>query len=98
MANPKTLIAKPVASPDAHLGFEAQLWAAADKMRGHIETSRSILCQSARPRQPAVNIIDWSRRGRMRSEVRWTFGMPPVNNPRCLRAVVITTSQNALSF
>jgi len=29
---------------------------------------------------PPFNMSDWSRGGGMRQDVRWKFGMPPVNN------------------
>jgi hypothetical protein len=49
------------------LDFEAQLWAAAEQA-------------VPAPNYPPFNMSDWSRGGGMRQDVRWKFGMPPVNN------------------
>ena len=72
------------------LDFEAQLWAVADKMRGHgfphdlHNRSRHGGTDFARVRKdltnPPFNMSDWSRLGGMRQDVHWKFGMPPVNN------------------
>jgi len=104
------------------LGFEANLWAAADKMRGHVDASRFIAVYGQEsnyttwklarmnlairgidanlgPRNadsfrqdlhpdlkagfilanPPFNMSDWSGEN-LRQDVRWKFGMPPVNN------------------
>ncbi len=46
---------------DSGLNFEAQLWAAADKLGG------------------PFNMSDWGGEN-LRQDVRWKFGMLPVNN------------------
>ncbi len=117
--------AKPSASGDA-LGFESQLWAAADKMRGHMDASeykhvvlgliflkynfttwklarmnlaiRGIDANLGQRNadsfradlhpdlkadfilaNPPFNMSDWGGEN-LRQDVRWKFGMPPVNN------------------
>ena len=79
---------------DSGLNFEAQLWAAADKMRGHIDASEYkhvVLGLSFRTdlhpdlkadfilANPPSNMSDWDGEN-LRQDVRWKFGMPPVNN------------------
>jgi hypothetical protein len=73
------------------LGFEAQLWAAADKMRGHMDGSEykhvclsliflhSDLKADFILANPPFNMSDWGGED-LRQDVRWKFGMPPVNN------------------
>ena len=60
-------------SNGSNLDFEAQLWAAAEQAvpASHLEMTEY--------NQP-FNMSDWSRGGGMRQNVRWKFGMPPVNN------------------
>jgi type I restriction-modification system DNA methylase subunit len=119
-------------SNGSNLDFEAQLWAAADKMRGHMDASEYKTLRSANtncsnrrvnrdfslstsngervgvrcriPRNadsfradlhpdlkadfvpvrkdlanPPFNMSDW-RGENLRQDVRWKFGIPPVNN------------------
>lgn len=89
------------------LGFEATLWAAADKLRGHYTTWKLARMNLAirgidanlGPRNadslradlhpdlkadfilanPPFNMSDWGGEN-LRQDVRWKFGMPPVNN------------------
>ena len=60
-------------SDSSGLDFEAQLWAAAEQAvpASHLEMTEY---------NPPFNMSDWSRGGGMRQNVRWKFGMPPVNN------------------
>lgn len=66
------------------LNFEAQLWAAADKMRFWADLHPDLKTDFVPVRKdlanPPFNMSDWSRSGGMRQDVRWKFGMPPVNN------------------
>jgi type I restriction-modification system DNA methylase subunit len=74
------------------LDFEAQLWAAADKMRGHMDADifRADLHPDLKAdlvpvrknlANPPFNMSDWGGEN-LRQDVRWKFGMPPVNNAR----------------
>jgi N-6 DNA Methylase len=102
--------------PQGQLDFEPQLWAAADKLRGHMDAygqeSNYNTWKLARmnlairgidanlgPRNadsfradlhpdlkadfvlanPPFNMSDWGGEN-LRQDVRWKFGMPPVNN------------------
>ncbi len=59
------------------LDFEAQLWAAADKTRGDMDASEyKHVCLA---NLPPFNRNDWGGEN-LRQDVRWKFGMPPVNN------------------
>ena len=64
----------------AHLGFEAQLWAAADKFHNNMDTTE----YNVRVFDPCcgsggIFVSDWGGEN-LRQDVRWKFGMPPVNN------------------
>jgi hypothetical protein len=58
------------------LDFEAQLWAAADKMRGHKVDLVPVRNDLANPPFSMNN----SGGENLRQDVRWKFEMPPVNN------------------
>jgi hypothetical protein len=55
---------------DSTLEFEAQSWAAAAKMRGHMEVN------------PPFNMSNWGGEN-LQQDVRWKFGMPQVNKVAC---------------
>ena len=46
---------------------------------------------------PPFNMSDWGGEN-LRQDVRWKFGMPPMNNANCLRAEFDMANENALSF
>jgi len=76
----KASTGNPVASASAHLGFEAQVWASANKMRGHMESYQAdIVLVGKDLAKPSLGMRDWDGEN-LRQEVCWKFGMPPMNN------------------
>jgi type I restriction enzyme M protein len=63
------------------LNFEAQLWAAADKFRQalHPDLKADLVPVRKDFANPPFNLSDWGGEN-LRQDVRWKFGMPPVNN------------------
>ncbi len=59
-----------------HLGFEDRLCLAADKLRGHLDAAdyKHVVLDN-----PPFNMSDWGGE-RLREDVRWRFGAPPVGN------------------
>ncbi|WP_414040770.1 N-6 DNA methylase [Acidithiobacillus sp. M4-SHS-6] len=57
----------------SHQSLESKLWAAADKLRGHLDAADYILAN------PPFNISDWGG-DLLRDDKRWQYGIPPTGN------------------
>ena len=67
------------------LGFEHILWAAADKLRGHMDASESK--HDFMLANPPFNVADWSGE-RLRDDKRSLYGPPPARCSHCSFASV----------
>jgi type I restriction enzyme M protein len=62
----------------ANLGFEAQLFLAADKLRGNLDELKDLRFDYILA-NPPFNVSDWGGE-RLREDARWKYGAPPVAN------------------